>query len=272
MAAETLRQESQRLAHHYETVDLSEFFANLLPILTHLARDRQVTFAVEIPPGLPRLRLSYPLLRQIILSLASQSIHDLPLRRMVFLAQVTPQTVAIGFDLTYFRAMVPVLDEVGRQIPDTNDVETMVAALDGRVRWEACDTDRHRLWIIMPRCQEMSVLVVEDKVELFELFQRYLAVQPYQIRHAATVDEGLKMVHADPPDIVLLDLMMPERDGWEFLHNLRKEPDLASIPVIVCSVLHEPNLAFSLGAQHYLKKPVAAEELIQALEQVGWQG
>ena len=135
--------------------------------------------------------------------------------------------------------------------------------------------ERENLPQIVPRIldidKRLDVLVVDDKQDLFELFLRYLAGHPYQLRHAAGVDQGLRMAQDAPPDMILLDLMMPERDGWEFLQALRTDPTLAPIPVIVCSVLHEPELAFSLGAQHYLKKPVTADELVQTLERVRWQ-
>ncbi len=65
--------------------------------------------------------------------------------------------------------------------------------------------------------------------------------------------------------MIILDLMLPNRDGWELLQILHANPDTASIPVAVCSILDDPELAFSWGAQFYLKKPVGSLELLQAL-------
>jgi CheY-like chemotaxis protein len=143
--------------------------------------------------------------------------------------------------------------------------------LGGRIEWEAAGPDQHRLWVLLPRRQTLTLLVVDDKPDLFALFLRYLAGHPYQLCHAPDARVGLQMVREIVPDMILLDLMMPEHDGWEFLQALRADTSLTPIPVIVCSVLHEPALAFSLGAQAYLKKPVAADELVQALEQVRGQ-
>ena len=109
------------------------------------------------------------------------------------------------------------------------------------------------------------MLVVDDNEELFALFQRYVADHPYQLIHAQSVDQALRLVQSNPPDVITLDLMMPNRDGWELLQALRADPATIPIPVIVCSVLEDPDLALSLGAQAYLKKPVGAVDLLQAL-------
>src|SRR5690606_31210218 len=124
------------------------------------------------------------------------------------------------------------------------------------------------LWLRLPQRAYATVLVVDDNQDLLELFRRYLAGRPYQVVGATGVDEGLAQVRRSPPDVVVLDLMMPGRDGWEVLRALREEPALRHLPVIVCSVLYEPELAHALGAQRVLKKPVHAAELIAALESV----
>ena len=67
------------------------------------------------------------------------------------------------------------------------------------------------------------------------------------------------------PDLITLDVMMPSMDGWQVLRDLAQNPATQHIPVIVCSVLKEPELAFSLGARAYLKKPVDRLELLATL-------
>ena len=76
----------------------------------------------------------------------------------------------------------------------------------------------------------------------------------------------MALARAQQPGIITIDLMMPGRDGWELLQALRAQPETVTIPVIVCSVLDEPELARSLGAQGCLKKPAGQVDLLQALE------
>jgi CheY-like chemotaxis protein len=76
------------------------------------------------------------------------------------------------------------------------------------------------------------------------------------------------MIEAIPPDVIVLDVMLPDVDGWNLLLDLHEHPATRSIPVIVCSVVREENLAMSLGAALYLSKPVSPRQFIRALDQV----
>ena len=69
----------------------------------------------------------------------------------------------------------------------------------------------------------------------------------------------------EPFRLLILDGMMPTMDGWEILQTLQTDPETQHIPVIVCSVWDEPELAFSLGAVDFLKKPITQKELLDAL-------
>jgi CheY-like chemotaxis protein len=70
------------------------------------------------------------------------------------------------------------------------------------------------------------------------------------------------------PDIIVLDVMLPDVDGWELLMRLHEDPTTRSTPIIICTVVKEEDLALSLGAARYLTKPVRPREFIQALDQL----
>ncbi|MCC9075790.1 response regulator [Litorilinea aerophila] len=261
--AESLDAESQRLAQQRESINVARFIARLLPILEELARGRQVQLASRIAPRFPVLQLNATLLRQILLSLASQIIVHHPVTSLTFVARQQGDIPRIGLVPGYRSHVSLSAAKVAAGLPELESVQTMIAAAGGQLRCEASV-----LWVVLPRPPRRTVLVVDDKPELFELFKRYLADQPYQLLHAAGVDQALSLVRSGAPDIVVLDLMMPDRDGWEFLQAMRQDPVHEHLPVIICSVLHEPELAFSLGAQLVLKKPVGASDLLRALKAV----
>ena len=120
-----------------------------------------------------------------------------------------------------------------------------------------------------PRSGEgISLLVVDDNEDLVELYRSYITGTRYEIAHIA---EGLRVfetVEASPPDIIVLDVMLPDVDGWELLMQVHENSQTRSIPVIVCSVIREEELALALGASAYLPKPVRRREFIQALDRV----
>lgn len=133
----------------------------------------------------------------------------------------------------------------------------VLARADGRC-------ERVRLWFRLRR--GAHVLVVDDNQNMIALYSRYLATGNHDMVAAHSAAEAEACLREWTPDLVILDVMMREVDGWEFLHHIRSLPHLAEVPVLVCSVLYEPQLATYLGAQECLKKPVTAEDLLEAVD------
>ena len=114
-----------------------------------------------------------------------------------------------------------------------------------------------------------KILVVDDNPDSLSLFKRYLANLPYQLLSAQAESEALKIAQETPLLGVILDVMLPGKDGWQILQRFKSHPDTADIPVLICSVLDMRELALSLGADGYLKKPPPREELLAMLR--AWQ-
>jgi CheY-like chemotaxis protein len=112
---------------------------------------------------------------------------------------------------------------------------------------------------------EPVVLVVDDDADILALFRRYLTGYPWQVLAPANGAEAPKLIETIRPAVVMLDVMMPQVDGWELLAAIKSNPATRDIPVIVCSVLKSPALAIKLGAAAYLPKPVSQQALIEAL-------
>jgi CheY-like chemotaxis protein len=262
---ELLRLESARLAQQREPIDLSDLVGKLLPVLDGLARARGVRLLSHVHSGLPKPNVNRTLMRQILISLAHHALTTLPLSQLSFEARRSEAVIGVGLSLVCRRDD---LQPEGRlAAPELKPAQTLAAALGGKLLRESLSDDQGQIWVLLPLREETIVLVVDDNQELFALFQRYAVGQPYQLVHAASADQALTLVRSASPDIVTLDLMMPNRDGWELLRTLRTDPSTAHIPVIVCSVLDEPELALSLGAQMCLKKPVEQADLLRALGQ-----
>jgi len=110
-----------------------------------------------------------------------------------------------------------------------------------------------------------TLLVIDDNQEFANLFRRFLTVHHWEVIGAADSEAAYAEISRKRPSVILLDVMMPRQDGWEFLMDVKSRKDTRDIPVIVCSVLSEPQLAASLGADAYLTKPVTQQALLQAL-------
>ena len=107
------------------------------------------------------------------------------------------------------------------------------------------------------------VLIVEDDADLREMMAQLLSLEGYRSHTVANGLEALQYLErGDRPDVVLLDLMMPVMDGWEFRRRQLQDPDLADVPVIVLSAL-DPSRAVDVNGTAFLKKPLDFDRLLQ---------
>ena len=112
---------------------------------------------------------------------------------------------------------------------------------------------------------EKSILLVDDDADLREAVAELFVCEGFLVRIAADGDEALAEIRRQRPAAVLLDLRMPRKSGWDVLRELRAEPGLIDLPVIVLSA----DLAVPLtGASRWLHKPVEPDELLQAVNEM----
>jgi CheY-like chemotaxis protein len=109
------------------------------------------------------------------------------------------------------------------------------------------------------------VLVVEDEPDVREPVAQLLAVAGFEVAAAANGLEALRLARSSPPDVIVLDLMMPVMNGWEFRRAQRADPALAAIPVVVVSASTPTP---DLGPISHVAKPYELPALLRALDLV----
>ncbi|MBD0330887.1 MAG: response regulator [Thermoleophilia bacterium] len=115
------------------------------------------------------------------------------------------------------------------------------------------------------------VLIVDDDPGLRAFVRSQLELEGYAVREAGNADEGLAALEQAPPDLILLDVMMPQVDGWEMLRRVHERHGVGAIPVLMfsgkidASSAHE---ASSRGAQGFLGKPFDPQQLIESAKQM----
>ncbi len=115
------------------------------------------------------------------------------------------------------------------------------------------------------------VLIVDDDDRMREYVRVNLEVEGYKVREAGSADEGLAALEEEPPDLILLDVMMPEVDGWEMLRRVQERHGVGSIPVIMFSGKVDEQAAgdaASRGAQGFIGKPFDPRTLIDSTKQL----
>ncbi|MBP0016894.1 MAG: diguanylate cyclase [Cyanobacteria bacterium SBLK] len=114
-----------------------------------------------------------------------------------------------------------------------------------------------------------DILVVDDIPENVRLLFEMLVKQGYEVRQTITANQALQAIDRDPPDLILLDIMMPEMNGYEVCRYLKDDPKTQSIPIIFLSAKHDPATrvrAFQVGGADYISKPFQIEEVLARVE------
>ena len=120
-----------------------------------------------------------------------------------------------------------------------------------------------------PEPTRPTVLLVDDDRASLDLMAAYLEGSDLRLERATDGVEALRLTRQLRPAALVLDIRLPRLDGWQVLERLRQDPDTASIPIVVASVVDDRARGLALGAVAYLRKPVSRDDLLTALADVG---
>ena len=112
------------------------------------------------------------------------------------------------------------------------------------------------------------ILSVDDEAQIAQLYQRYLGDLNYEIIPLSNPKAAVAKAVELNPMAITLDVMMPEKDGWSVLRDLKENPKTSHIPVIICSILEEKEKGLKLGASAYLIKPFLRDDFINIIEEI----
>jgi CheY-like chemotaxis protein len=227
--------------------------------LTDLLARQAVELVIDLDDATPTIRMDRVVLRQILLNLLIHLLTQSAAGEIAIRAQAAAQR-ATTLDAGVLEVTVAYPGVVGPQ-PQRDDrlriVEQLLHLQGGQLIWEAGACCRLRL----PIHPAPTVLVIDDNPDLIDLFRRYLADNPCRVVGAPDSRHALDLARELQPQAILLDVMMPDQDGWELLQRFKVEPETKAIPIIICSVLREEKLAQSLGASGFVAKPVTQQAL-----------
>jgi CheY-like chemotaxis protein len=239
-------------------VDLAEVVRGAAETLDRVAAAHGVTLRVDLPTQLPPVGVSRVVLRQILLLL----LHHLVRAGGPGLVSVEAAPGGDGVHVALGRAPAPSASADADE-PLVAAARELGALQDARVELVPHGA---RLWLPLGRVK--IVLVVDDNPEVGDLFRRMLARSWYHPVHVRSAQRVPQTVHDVRPDVIVLDVVMPGWDGWEVMTTLQVDPATRDVPVVVCSVLPDRELALSLGAANFLAKPVTRPVLLEVLDRL----
>ena len=251
-----------------ESLDPGDIFQGVLTMLAPIEERIGVQLEVTSPTSWPLIVADRVMFRQAILNLLTYATRLIAPGRLRVTSAVQDDALQISV------AQVP-REPVAR--PDyplssgesdrvrLSVAQALVEAQGGRLETEHVP-GQWSARICFRTAARKTILVVDDNQDLIALFQRYVAGHGMAVVGAKDGAPALRLAAELQPRLITIDVMMPNLDGWEVLQRLKTTPETAHIPVVVCSVLHEPELALAMGASDYLTKPVQQADLLAVLE------
>ena len=253
--AETEQLISQGHVDDISVPDLVDgIFATLLP----LAKSRNMSLENHLPGGLSLVRANRVVLRQGLMGLISSALQRFSSGKICV-------ETANAYD---FQLLIKANGEIQSDSTAKASLEIsrkLVASMGGQVEVRSGPLD----WcaeISLPMAEELPLLVMDDNAGLIELYRRYLAGRGYRVLDAHSTEEIIAIAQKENLKLIILDVMMPEQDGWEVLQSLKSTDATRTIPIMICSVLDETEIASALGASDYLNKPVSQDALLAKVE------
>jgi len=263
-SGDALEQEVDRLGLQVRSVDLSEIVESVLPSAQALAQAHGVGLSLPTTCMAAPVRVDPALLRPGLLSLINA------------LVALAPEAIEIDWEITPRNALLH-LDLLPQTLQSANvqqalerieAVRSLASAQGASIQVVVASERLQGLTIALPTASGARVLIIDDNERVLQLFERYLCSDGIGSHGVSSAAEARAFLGREQPRLVILDVMMRDVDGWQFLQELRSNAEMDSVPIIVCSVMNEPELAAALGAQRFVKKPVARPQMLEAVQQV----
>jgi CheY-like chemotaxis protein len=260
---ELLRLEVARVTQASRYTSVGEVIEGVSSLLQDMLHKRSLELELVLPPRLPHVSMDQVLLRQLLLGMSGFLIE----RAEDAVFRVVAQHQGPGIHLTI---LIDPFSAVRRapeaQIQDRLSAFEDIASLSGtQISPIKQEQSIVGFELMLPAGAQRTVLVVDDNEDVLQLFHRYLSPHNYRVITAQTARDALELAHKLKPYAITLDLMIPGQDGWDLLQILLNQPDTQHIPIIVCSVLKQKELALSLGATAFLEKPISEQLLLSLL-------
>ncbi len=247
---------------HIEPLNISEVLDGVIQIFNRIAIADNTPIRIEIQPDLARALADRILLRQIFFRFLRFGL-DLQIAGAIRItAAQDDRNISLKFEYPIQQLSQEVIEE---ETEDFDEINTWLKRINASFDGVETLTGKVILPLTLQRARIPVIMVVDDQDTALRMYQRYLSQSRIKVIGINRSEEVQKAIRQYHPDVILLDVMMPTIDGWDVLLALKTSDDTRSIPVIVCSVWDEPNMAHSLGAADFLKKPISQSDLLHVL-------
>jgi CheY-like chemotaxis protein/two-component sensor histidine kinase len=289
-----------------EETDLTDLINSVMSTATGLIKDKDIKLVRDIQPNLPLVRADVVRIRQVMINFISNAAKFTEQGAITIAARTQPGPEDQTEVIVTVEDSGPGIAEADRvklfqpfsQVDDSPTRKTGGTGLGLSICRSLIDMHNGRIGLLrsevnvgstfffsLPLAQPenepeleadtpglKTVLCIDDDPQVISLYERYLKPHGYRVASLTDPKQAVERAHEIKPAAITLDIMMPERDGWQVMRDLKNDPETRSIPIVVCSILEEEEKGFNLGAADYLVKPFAQDDLLGAIHRLNSDG
>lgn len=239
-----------------QAVNMAEVVRLAIQTVQPIADALGVSIHSDVPADAPLALAQTVSIRQALLNLLLTAIHS-------------NDAVRIGCSQHSARIQIEIGPIRRRTEQDSERLaiaEKLAAISSGRVEYRDIGGQAQTACFALPLAGQIPILVVDDNADSLQLFERCLINSPYRFFGTCDPEQTLPLAEQVHPRAILLDVMLPGVDGWEMLGRLHEHPSTRCIPVVICTILPQEELAATLGAAGFIRKPVTRDGLLLELD------
>ncbi|MDP8254678.1 MAG: ATP-binding protein [Candidatus Alcyoniella australis] len=291
--------EAGRMRLYIENVTFNQLVSEMLTSIKPLFERKKISIAVDLDEQIPILRTDRSKLQQILLNLISNALKFTDEGEVRLKAYMLPNAKRLRIEVSDTGIGIPddKLDAIFdpfRQIDGSTTrkyggtglglsiVRKFAAFLEGEV-WVTSKPDEGSKFSVEIPCnieqdqadaklklaeqskENRVVLAIDDDLDALNLIRDSLEREGYSVVGCTDGEEGIKRSKELQPLAITLDIMMPYRDGWSVLRELKSNPKTEDIPVVVVSIIDDRSLGYSLGVADYMTKPIDSKMLVDKM-------
>jgi signal transduction histidine kinase/response regulator RpfG family c-di-GMP phosphodiesterase len=299
--------EAGKMELNFEEVELEPIIKGIMSTAIALVKDRPIALHQDIPQNLPAVWADPTRIRQIILNLVSNACKFTDEGQVTISAFADQERVTISVSDTGIGIPEENLTSIFEEFTQVDSSTTRKVGGTGLglpISHHFVEMHQGKIWVesklgygstfnffipIKPIEEQEAelpisltaeahkagngklIVAIDDDPGVITLYERFLEQQDYKVVGINHSHDVLPQIKELAPAAILLDVLMPEKDGWGVLRTLKDDPATKNIPVIICSIVSDKNRGFSLGAADYLVKPIVEDELVKALKHLETQ-
>ncbi|MBI9049224.1 MAG: response regulator [Anaerolineaceae bacterium] len=257
----------QEFSINREEINLHEIITGVIGLLSSRINEEQIEVHFQKQNNAVIVKSDRIILRQILIGLVNDLLQA-HVNDIHFACEIINDQPNLQISSNSFNGKLGLLDS--QQTVQENSIHYWVEQLGIHIKEDFDPASTHtNISLNFPTTLQKTILIVDDQEPALRMFTRYLSRTNFKIIGLRKPTKVLEKANELQPVLILLDIMMPKVDGWELFQSLKLDENTKHIPVIICSAWGEPELAKSLGATAFLRKPVTQRDLLSTIQSLG---